>query len=390
MATESGRTPARLPPLKNGTTHARSHLAAAQYFEEHDIRAHFTTLTQMLLVHQPKNALRFMHNEIGRIIEQQEKNQGVDYSAAISKDSCLLRVHAEYEGPEGKRKQTFTRLVPSAEKMLRYRAEKDAINTLHAVFWESGEAERPTPPNSRPTTPKSDRLAQIAQQERMLSEERKLIEAQASPNQWRRVTVGSPKVAPTAPSLSGYEMGVLLCTYAALGWKEQLEEMLSSGVDVNTGDYDNRTALHLASGEGHVDIVKILLQRGANVNCVDRMGFSPLVDACRHQHVLIQNMLKEAGGKMLGTDVSVAVTTEAYPDMKKPSMDTLVRCSSSQPTQHPLKHAAFSTSASDAKGSTPMFQAAGPLFAPSCPRLINSESLFHKNTSPKFGTTRRF
>jgi len=57
---ESSRTPARLPPLKNGTTHARSHLAAAQYFEEHDIRAHFTTLTQMLLVHQPKNALRFM------------------------------------------------------------------------------------------------------------------------------------------------------------------------------------------------------------------------------------------------------------------------------------------------------------------------------------------
>ena len=42
------------------------------------------------------------------------------------------------------------------------------------------------------------------------------------------------------------------------------------------------TALHLAASEGHVELVKFLLERQADVNITDRMGFSPLVDALRH------------------------------------------------------------------------------------------------------------
>jgi hypothetical protein len=38
----------------------RNQLAAAQYFEENNIRQHFTTLTQMLMIHQPADPLRFM------------------------------------------------------------------------------------------------------------------------------------------------------------------------------------------------------------------------------------------------------------------------------------------------------------------------------------------
>jgi len=78
----------RLAPLKGGKTNeVRNNLAAAQYFEEHDIREHFTTLGQMLLVHQPKNALQFLHNEIGRMVEQQEKSKGKNYASAIPKDA---------------------------------------------------------------------------------------------------------------------------------------------------------------------------------------------------------------------------------------------------------------------------------------------------------------
>jgi ankyrin repeat protein len=42
-------------------------------------------------------------------------------------------------------------------------------------------------------------------------------------------------------------------------------------------DYDKRTALHLACCQGHVELVDFLLDVSAEVNCCDRMGFSPLV-----------------------------------------------------------------------------------------------------------------
>ena len=56
-------------------------------------------------------------------------------------------------------------------------------------------------------------------------------------------------------------------------------------VDPNTGDYDDRTALHLSASEGKADAVRFLLAKGADVNLLDRMGGTPLDDAIRHGHV---------------------------------------------------------------------------------------------------------
>ncbi|CAN1308746.1 Integrin-linked protein kinase 1 [Linum perenne] len=47
---------------------------------------------------------------------------------------------------------------------------------------------------------------------------------------------------------------------------------LNSGVLPNLSDYDKRTALHLASSEGRVEIVRLLLEKGASVNSLDRWG----------------------------------------------------------------------------------------------------------------------
>jgi len=52
--------------------------------------------------------------------------------------------------------------------------------------------------------------------------------------------------------------------------------------DMNRGDYDFRTALHLASSGGHVDVVRYLCENGADVNAKDRWGNRPLDDARRH------------------------------------------------------------------------------------------------------------
>ena len=58
------------------------------------------------------------------------------------------------------------------------------------------------------------------------------------------------------------------------GHKKALE--ILPPVDVNAGDYDKRTALHLAAGEGHAGVVQLLCERGANVNIEDRWGGRPL------------------------------------------------------------------------------------------------------------------
>eukprot|EP01018_Ginkgo_biloba_P034416 Gb_14430 [translate_table: standard] len=59
---------------------------------------------------------------------------------------------------------------------------------------------------------------------------------------------------------------------ASEGDKDGLIQELNNGVPSNFADYDKRTALHLAACEGRTEIVKILLEHEADVNCTDRWG----------------------------------------------------------------------------------------------------------------------
>lgn len=51
-----------------------------------------------------------------------------------------------------------------------------------------------------------------------------------------------------------------------------VEDLLKEGVDVNSIDLDGRTALHIAACEGHMEVVKLLLGRKANIDARDRWG----------------------------------------------------------------------------------------------------------------------
>jgi serine/threonine protein kinase len=68
-----------------------------------------------------------------------------------------------------------------------------------------------------------------------------------------------------------------------------------SALDINKGDYDHRTALHLAASEGHIDVVKFLCQHGANVNVQDRWGGRPLDDALSKGNEGVAKVLLEYG-----------------------------------------------------------------------------------------------
>ena len=58
-----------------------------------------------------------------------------------------------------------------------------------------------------------------------------------------------------------------LCTAAGSGDITQVKRLIESGIPPNSGDYDLRTALHVAASEGHEKIVEFLLLSQADPNC---------------------------------------------------------------------------------------------------------------------------
>ena len=69
--------------------------------------------------------------------------------------------------------------------------------------------------------------------------------------------------------------------------------MMESEIDLDLGDYDGRTALHLACSEGQDKVVEYLLKSGVtNINPTDRWGNTPLDDAIRGKFEEIAQKLR--------------------------------------------------------------------------------------------------
>ena len=60
------------------------------------------------------------------------------------------------------------------------------------------------------------------------------------------------------------------------GFPDILNYLIQKGADLNLQDTNGKTALHIASGEGHTQGVRILLERGANPRILDTGNHYPV------------------------------------------------------------------------------------------------------------------
>jgi len=74
------------------------------------------------------------------------------------------------------------------------------------------------------------------------------------------------------------------------------------GANLNCADYDGRTPLHLAAAEGRTGVVTFFAERArqdkkVNINPCDRWGGTPLDDAVFQGHQEVVDILRKAGGE---------------------------------------------------------------------------------------------
>ena len=90
-------------------------------------------------------------------------------------------------------------------------------------------------------------------------------------------------------------------TYAAIkGHVEVVRVLLEGGANVDRANGNESTALHLAAYKGHLDVCRLLLDWGANVDRLNKWQYTALHYAAWEGHLSVVKLLVERGA-----DVSV-------------------------------------------------------------------------------------
>ena len=97
---------------------------------------------------------------------------------------------------------------------------------------------------------------------------------------------------------------------ASQGTLGALRRLVAQGVQLESADYDHRTAMHLAAAEGHLEAVRYLIAHGVPVNPTDRWGNTPLDDAVRHGQREVAELLRARGAKSHGRKAPAAAGRE--------------------------------------------------------------------------------
>ena len=110
------------------------------------------------------------------------------------------------------------------------------------------------------------------------------------------------ETAPQWVNDQGYRGCTPLVLAAWNGHLHLVKKLLDLGADIHARQEDHNTALMLAAVEGHMDIVRLLLAKGANANDASNIGVTALMLACYHRHADIAKLLLEHGANIDAED----------------------------------------------------------------------------------------
>ena len=90
------------------------------------------------------------------------------------------------------------------------------------------------------------------------------------------------------------------------GYLDLVEIFPEGGVDINVRNANDETPLALASGHGNFEVARFLIiEHGADLNCCDKLGWTPLHTAAQNGHLDIVQLFLDHG---LGVQVRNGIT----------------------------------------------------------------------------------
>ena len=109
------------------------------------------------------------------------------------------------------------------------------------------------------------------------------------------VMTGGKRIDPRLPLARWRASQVSSALWAAsTGDMRTLRRLHEEQVNLEEGDYDRRTPMHLAAAEGHMEVITFLLENGIKP-VVDRWGGEPLSDALASGHTETASFFAEKG-----------------------------------------------------------------------------------------------
>lgn len=86
-----------------------------------------------------------------------------------------------------------------------------------------------------------------------------------------------------------------LMELSAFGKFQGVQSALEGGCPPTFADFDKRTPLHVAAEQGHVEVCRLLIEKGAELNAKDKWGNTPLSEAQENNHVDVEALLLKQG-----------------------------------------------------------------------------------------------